>query len=163
MHKVRHLFLGASHFFKKNYNYFFPILQEYSILFLSLLHCRGDLLKFILSIIMVKKGYLRDFEGGMVVGVRQLLWVFQKLLISQEISVKDSKTEKISHEQQFSGLWADRKTTVMHFLIIIIIHSFMTKASCYKSQIFPNCFFYCDYEFTVLKWALHSENLNFNH
>lgn len=40
MHKVRHLFLGASHFLKKNYNYFFPILQEYSILFLSLLHCQ---------------------------------------------------------------------------------------------------------------------------
>ncbi len=31
---------------------------------------------------MGKKGYLRDFECGIVVGGRRLVWVFKKLLIN---------------------------------------------------------------------------------
>ncbi len=39
-----------------------------------------DLLKFEPSIRMGKKGDLSDFEHGMVVGARRLVWVFQLLI-----------------------------------------------------------------------------------
>lgn len=58
-------------FKKKTITTFFLFCKN--ILFCSYHCCIVSVLKFILSIIMVKKGYLRDFEGGIVVGVRQLL------------------------------------------------------------------------------------------
>ncbi len=48
-----------------------------------------DLLKFKPSIRTGKKGDLRDFERGMVVGAR-LVWVFQKLLIYWDFHAQPS-------------------------------------------------------------------------
>ncbi len=39
---------------------------------------------------MGKKGDLSDFERGMVVGVRRLVWVFQKLLIYWDFHTQPS-------------------------------------------------------------------------
>ncbi len=47
-------------------------------------------LKFKLSIRMGKKGDLSDFERGMVVGARWLVWVFQKLLIYWDFHTQPS-------------------------------------------------------------------------
>ncbi len=60
---------------------------------------------------MGKKGDLSDFERGMVVGARRLVWVFQKLLIYWDCQAQPSlgftengpKKEKISSERQLCG------------------------------------------------------------
>ncbi len=39
---------------------------------------------------MGKKGDLSDFERGMVVGARRLVWVFQKLLIYWDFNAQPS-------------------------------------------------------------------------
>ncbi len=48
------------------------------------------MLKFKPSIRMGKKGDLSDFERGMVVGARRLVWVFKTLLIYWDFQVPPS-------------------------------------------------------------------------
>jgi len=58
---------------------------------------------------MGKKGDLSDYERGMVVGARQVVWIFQKLLMHNPLSENGPEKRKYP----VSGSCVDENTLLM--------------------------------------------------